>query len=500
MLKENLINSRVLNNRAALAACGWAGVFDLSTVTAECENSGEFERSAALALWYGDIGGAVDALQRGADETTQTGSSSTAMYHETLELVSLSLAGYRGGGDSSRSFSSVWRKACEKLLLRPNLSDPVLMPSGARYLRHILQFLITIGIDDRHEAVMSDAMLSICDRVAFGCRFLPRTDLASFLDQCVQHCKDTGNVEGIAVTGLDKQGILILQSFVDSTSDVQTAALVTSRVIFPPDWTTERRVHAEWLSAYRSLLNRWQMWQSRAMFDVDRADLLRKVKMRLMASTSNITNNNSNIINDGAHGNINGKPLGRRVMTAGGRRAGGARGGVDLDVQVAVPAQLDARCNYCSAPLALRRRPDSQQPDQWLSKMKSVLPCCPQCRKALPRCAICMLSLGVLNPYMELAKERPRIGPRTSVTGGPSPMPAGVSYLHQQLQQHPDDLSSVSNLPFAEWFSWCLRCKHGGHAHHMVGWFAKHDVCPVSGCNCPCQFDEIHTLPRPFLP
>ena len=226
------------------------------------------------------------------------------------------------------------------------------------------------------------------------------------------------------------------------------------------DWAAERRVAAEWLHAYRSLLNRWQMWQSRAMFDVDRADLLRKVKMRQSSETP---------------GN---KPASRRMQPSGRRQS---MRSPDPDVQATVPAQLDARCNYCSSPLGLRRQ--DNQPNQWLSKMKSVLPCCPQCRKPLPRCAICMLSLGALNPYMELTKERPRLAPR-----GGGAYPAA-----------PDDLSSLANLPFAEWFSWCLRCKHGGHAHHMVGWFAKHEVCPVSGCNCHCQFDGISKLQRPAL-
>ena len=93
-----------------------------------------------------------------------------------------------------------------------------------------------------------------------------------------------------------------------------------------------------------------------------------------------------------------------------------------------------------------------------------------------------MLTLGALNPFMELTKERPR------------PAARGVAAAVQ-----PEDLSSLANLPFAEWFSWCVRCKHGGHAHHMVGWFAKHEVCPVSGCHCRCQFDGISKLQRPAV-
>eukprot|EP00980_Cylindrotheca_fusiformis_P000696 scaffold167_cov110-Cylindrotheca_fusiformis.AAC.24 len=66
--------------------------------------------------------------------------------------------------------------------------------------------------------------------------------------------------------------------------------------------------------------------------------------------------------------------------------------------------------------------------------MRPVLSCCPQCRKRLPRCAVCLLSLGCLNPYMELTRDRSHSG----VRGNPNP-------------SSPDDRSSLANLPFAEW-------------------------------------------------
>ena len=53
--------------RAALSSCGWAGKFDLSIVMAECEALGEYERSAALAVWHEDMGAAVEALQRASE-------------------------------------------------------------------------------------------------------------------------------------------------------------------------------------------------------------------------------------------------------------------------------------------------------------------------------------------------------------------------------------------------------------------------------------------------
>jgi WD repeat-containing protein mio len=420
---------------AALATCGWAGLFDLGSVMTDCESGGEYERSAALAVWHGNIGLAVDALERGSTyyasssgNPKKDGRSTT--YGETLEHIALSIAGYQVG-DLKNSSNTVWRRSCSKLLQRPDLSESN-VSGGSGYLRHILRFLMGIGTDDGHKNVLADTALSLCDRVAFACRFLSSVDMMTFVDSCIKECQSTGNVEGLTVTGLGTQGIRILQSYVDITADIQTAALVTSRVIYPQDWPSERRTVDEWLYSYRTLLNTWQMWQIRAMFDVDRAAVQRATRIRLQQAV----------------------------------------GGSTISRSRPIPAQLDARCNYCSASLGLRRQ--DNPPNQWLSKMKNVLPCCPRCRKPLPRCSICMLSLGVPNPYYELTKDRPR-------TTGPAS----------------DDLSTLANLPFAEWFSWCLRCKHGGHAHHLVGWFAKHEVCPVSGCTCRCQFDGIRELQRP---
>jgi hypothetical protein len=447
-----------------LTSCGWAGKFDLINVLAECETLGEFERSAALAVWHGDIGAAVGALQRASEAVRlqlagKKGSEISVVtpeYAETLDLIAMCIAGF---GGSSASQSSVWQGACATLLRRDELSETKAKTSQIAYLRGLCLFLLNIGRNGSLDQVLGNSHLSLCDRVAFACRFLERHELKSYLLKCVESCQLTGDVEGLVVTGLSKEGIKMLHSFVDRCADVQTAALVVSRVVLPSDWTSERKICIEWVEAYRGLLNTWQMWQSRAMFDVDRAEVLRRIKAKSAEGMSS--------------GGAKTAPYPSRRLQIANRRQGPRP--PDPDVLASVPAQLDVRCNYCSSPLGLRRHEGNAT--QWLSKMKPVLSCCPQCRKPLPRCAVCLLSLGCLNPYMELTRERSRPGPR----GGA------------------DDLSSLANLPFAEWFTWCMRCKHGGHAHHMVGWFANHEACPVSGCECLCQFDGIQKLNRPAL-
>ena len=79
---------------------------------------------------------------------------------------------------------------------------------------------------------------------------------------------------------------------------------------------------------------------------------------------------------------------------------------------------------------------------------------CPQCRKTLPRCAVCLLSMGTHSGLM-LSTQRPAEG-------------------------------SKKVTPFKTAFTWCQTCRHGGHAEHITNWFAEHPDCPISGCGCKC--------------
>ena len=65
--------------------------------------------------------------------------------------------------------------------------------------------------------------------------FLARNDLKQYLGSCISNCEETGTLEGILITGLDRRGIRLLQCYVDAYSDVQTAALVSSRGLLPAD-------------------------------------------------------------------------------------------------------------------------------------------------------------------------------------------------------------------------------------------------------------------------
>lgn len=373
----------------------------------ECENRGEFERAAALAIWHGNLGECVASLQRGADVMKANGANEQPPREdaETLSLIAMVVAGFSrsASSDGPMQVSSVWTKACESLLHRPDISledKPDELPyQGVAYLRAICTFLLNIG--DGFNRTIHDERLSLADRVGVAIRFLSRSDLRSFLDQSLRKCLKTGDLEGIIITGLDKRGVAILGSYIDKNSDVQTAALVVCRVMIPSEWSAEKRMCTEWLECYRSLLNNLQLWHSRAAFDVGRNEIIR----RLNASSS------SNA-----------------------RRSTSSKKPQRFENEANFPPQIWARCNYCnsSLPLSKLRRQEGIVANSWLSRQKPVLTCCPTCKKPLPRCSICLLSMGCLNPYLELQRER-------------NQYPRGGS--GQMLSTGNEDLSGLANIP-----------------------------------------------------
>jgi len=380
--------------------------------------------------------------------------------------------------DGTMKTTNLWSGACTNLLRRPDIAVATMgstnssqvqpLPPGVSYLRAILLFLQDIGsVTGGFRKTIYNEGLSLADRVGFACRFLPRADLYSFLTS--RKCIKNGSLEGLLITGLDKRGIGLLQSYMDRTSDVQTAALISCRVVLPTE-CFEGRMCLEWLESYRLLLNSLQMWNSRAAFDVGRFEHLRRLKQQGGGSVT-----------------LSSSSSGRQFTIAKKQQHQKDK----LQTNNLNPPQLWARCNYCNASLPLSKlRRQEGIANSWLSKQKPVLTCCPQCKKPLPRCSICLLSLGCLNPYMELQRERnqyPRSGVSMLGSGGGGNI------------QGMEDLSGLASIPFATWFSWCMRCKHGGHAHHLCAWFEKHDTCAVSGCDCRCQFDGIEKLSRPGL-
>ena len=74
---------------------------------------------------------------------------------------------------------------------------------------------------------------------------------------------------------------------------------------------------------------------------------------------------------------------------------------------------------------------------------------CPACRKPLPRCSVCLIHMGGI----------------AAVEGG---------FLVKKMITPKS--TKRRTKPFSLFFTWCQSCRHGGHASHLIDWFAEHQV------------------------
>ncbi len=121
-------------------------------------------------------------------------------------------------------------------------------------MRAICSFLMKVGSEDDLVETLEDELLNLSDRVAFACIFLARDELKQFLESTLDACIVSPNLEGVLISGMNRKGIALLQSYVDCYSDVQTVALVSSRVILPHTWKKERDTCVGWLETYRDMV------------------------------------------------------------------------------------------------------------------------------------------------------------------------------------------------------------------------------------------------------
>ncbi|GBB83809.1 hypothetical protein RclHR1_10480001 [Rhizophagus clarus] len=316
---------------------------------------------------------------------------------ERLKLVSTALAGYAvSSHDISSQANSLWNKMCRSLSLE--MRDP--------YLRAMFSYIASGNWLD----VLQEKELSLQDRIGIALRFLDDEELNDFLDNTTAKVILDGDIDGVILTGLTPEGVSLFENYVNNTCDVQTASLALS-FCFPKQFKDARV--SKWIESYRTLLDQWEMFHIRAKFDITRGK-------HMESSTSSAA---------------------------------------DM-----VPPQVYVRCYYCcqsvshSLWIGMKKDrvtlPPSSGAPGMIFRQKPTS--CPGCRKPLPRCSICLLSLGT-----------------------PTDESLSANLQHGSSNDKPSG--------FDLWFTWCQSCRHGGHAIHMLQWFQKHKVCPVSECPCECE-------------
>ncbi|RIA86881.1 hypothetical protein C1645_778580 [Glomus cerebriforme] len=403
--------SKLSQRKLALTICGWGfGKKELEETLQKMEREGSYEKAAGWALFHGKPERAIAALNnsKGMIDNPVINLINLIMnkklthffliIDERLKLVSAALAGYAiNNHDTASQANSLWNKMCRNL--SHEMRDP--------YLRAMFSYIASGDWLD----VLQEKELSLQDRIGIALRFLDDEELNDFLHITTAKVVSDGDIDGVVLTGLTPEGVSLFENYINNTCDVQTASLALSFCV--PKKFKDPRVN-RWIESYRMLLDQWEMFHTRAKFDIARGK-------HMVSSTSSAA---------------------------------------DM-----VPPQVYVRCNFCCQSVShslwigmkkdgrVTLPPYSGVPGMMLRQKPTS---CPGCRRPLPRCSICLLSLGT---------------------------PAEEDITANLQKGSSNDKPSGFDL----WFTWCQTCRHGGHAIHMLQWFQKHKVCPVSECTCECE-------------
>ncbi|XP_013399099.1 GATOR complex protein MIOS-like isoform X2 [Lingula anatina] len=319
--------------KKCLQLCCWDfdSEAELNTVIDRLESDGEYERAALVALFNLKIKRALDVLNKGASGTGGD---------VNLSIVAMALSGF--SDDKNTLWRDMWSNALSTSLKNANL-------------RSMFAFL-TSGMEN-FDAVLNEEDMCVQDRVAFACMYLCDSKLMEYIDTLTAEMINGGVLEGILLTGFGRDGVDLLQKYVDNTGDVQTASLAVVQAL-PGEISKDIRVQT-WIESYRSLLDRWGMWYQRAEFDVRRAS---------------------------------------------------------CDASIRPPTQVFASCNFCGKSISS----SANRRNQFLSygggpaANKPKVTACPGCRKPLPRCALCLIHMGTSSGTASFRHKSERTGSHNS--------------------------------------------------------------------------------------
>ncbi|KZL84616.1 wd repeat domain-containing protein [Colletotrichum incanum] len=199
-------------------------------------------------------------------------------------------------------------------------------------------------------AIANQKSLPLSDRAYVAVRNFDDEQLTKWLNEQVAMAVETGDIEGIVLTGITDRLVDIFAKYVEKFNDFQTATLVTS--ICAPRYIDDYRCLA-WRNAYRTYLQRHKAFLQRTKFEVESTKKSKR----------------------GGRPTI--KPPSR---------------------------QIALRCVYCDAETTLAGQggagtgppvgaPDSRNPLMATSINAGIS--CPNCGRHLPRCVVCLEVVGV---------------------------------------------------------------------------------------------------------
>lgn len=177
---------------------------------------------------------------------------------ETHQMMSGTIAALAPHASHSGSIKSAeLREHYARLIIR--LHDP--------YFRIMLTHLAVGDWSD----ILEEEVIPFRERLTIAFHFLDDKSLSSYLRRMTEQACSRGDIDAIIVTGLTPSGMDVLQSYVDRTGDVQSAAILSSYVC--PQRFKDKRAE-RWLESYRDLLDGFKLHHHRVGFDIERGQIL----------------------------------------------------------------------------------------------------------------------------------------------------------------------------------------------------------------------------------
>lgn len=451
-----------------LRAAGWN--FDesqLEPMLQQFEADGQYEKAAGWAVFHGNVNRAVQSLAK-----------SKLPKHR---MMSAAIAGY--DGYKRTTMNTPWKDLCRNMAT--SLDNP--------YMRAVFGFIA----DGDWSEVLEEASLPLNERLGIALRFYKDNELNAYLNKLTLSVTRNGDIDGVILTGLTPMALDLFQSYVDKTTDVQTAALAIS-FAYPLYFEDERPMH--WIECYRNLLNSWKLYAKRSMFDIARARASRTTEGRL---TGKIVPRQVYLSCHNCKGAI-----GNEAVSSNDSKPSNFNSGMMGPIVGRVNSNIDNGSNNMfskTGPVF------SLTPQQYsISQLKgnsdpaNTNVRCPHCNYPLPRCAVCLLPLGSMPPRMGNTNS---LDSFQDMVIGYSQEDDSKNYIKRRRSRDSNDLGSadtlensqnadntnsassrdtVSNNKFDRYFIFCLSCSHGMHACHAKEWFSKHTLCAVPDCDCPC--------------
>lgn len=395
-----------------LEICGWGRSYwaefeEARAASGPKRDSAWYTMVAAHALFRGDTDGAVQVLKRASTE-----------YPELLFVsLALQLIGRSGDNNAKAALDFDERVACK--------TDP--------YLRAISSIIAT----GDWAVIANQRTLPLRDRCFVALRNFDDDALTSWLEREISVVKETGDIEGIILTGITDSLVDILARYVQKFNDFQTATLLLS--ICAPRFIDDMRATAM-RNAYRFYLHRHRAYFLRAKFDVE------STKRSKHQGQPTLPPAGRQIGLRCVYCDVQTKleSLQTRPCTGGNVRATGGAAGV----RSPVPSFMQPGAAASTPRMEARSR---QQANPFTDKMVAAGISCPNCKQHLPRCVVCLEVVGM---------------PRSD---------------RPELSRDPE-VRRAARFP-----TFCVSCGHVLHLDHARQWFARHRECPVPECRCLCN-------------